>query len=512
MFRFAFLYGKTATMYYNNGRRTGGISHICREHAQNRDMKRKTFVRGAAVAGISGVAVKALGAMLRIPLIALIGCYGLGLYQRTYAFYAFAVTLCSAGITSAISKQTAELRALQKPEKPLVKAYLRLFLIVGACGGAVLAVFPLIANGTQAESAGAYLALAPAVPLACIAAVLGGKFQGAGNMLPSAVAEVAAQAVKIILSLLFCLLLKYDVHRAVTTLCLAATLSVGAECLTLLCFKKKPSAVEKNRLLSPELQKYGAKNILSFTLPVTISAATLPFTGFIESLLLPRLFGAYTANPTALYGLFAGTAASISHLPATLCRGVAAAAIPDLSAEVKKNGVSACGKKIAYACFLNVAAALPACACLFAFSPLAVKILFSSLALQEQAMLVACIRTASPGVLFFSLAQTLSACLTALNKPRAGAACWGTACLFRLLLDLLLAGAAKFSINGAAIAEVGGYFLAFLLILLYNLSVLREEKRGEVHTPINTGENPATAREGALKLFPARKKMRKKQA
>ena len=56
-------------------------------------MKRKNFVRGAAVAGASGVAVKALGAALRIPLIALIGCYGLGLYQRTYAFYAFTVTL-----------------------------------------------------------------------------------------------------------------------------------------------------------------------------------------------------------------------------------------------------------------------------------------------------------------------------------------------------------------------------------------------------------------------------------
>lgn len=483
-------------------------------------MKRKNFVRGAAVAGASGVAVKALGAALRIPLIALIGCYGLGLYQRTYAFYAFTVTLCSAGITSALSKQTAEIRACGGSDAPLAKAYLKLFLLIGACGGALLTLLPLFVSGARINGA-AYAVLAPAVPLACVASVLGGKYQGGGNMLPSAVSEVAGQTAKILFSLLFCFLFNESVPRAVTTLCLAATLSVGAECLTFLCFKKRTCVTANNPLSARVTQAYSAKRILSFTVPVTLSAATLPFTGFIESLLLPRLFGAYETDPTALYGLIAGAAASISHLPATLCRGVAAAAIPDLSAEVKKNGVSAGGRKIAYACFLNAAAALPACACLFAFSPLAVKILFPSLAPQEQFALVACIRISSPGVLFFSLAQTLSACLTALGRPRGAAACWGTACLLRLFLDLLLAGAARFSVYGAAIAEVGGYFLAFCLILLYNLSVIRGEKRGATAKKSDavSQENkksflflPPDRQDDAGKLIPVCKKAGKKQA
>ena len=464
-------------------------------------------MRGAAIAGASGVAVKALGAALRIPLIALIGCYGLGLYQKTYAFYAFAVTLCSAGIPSALSKQTAEARVDRMGGQSPFRAYLRLFLLVGACGGALVAAIP-IAYGARGNAAAAYAVLAPAVPLACVASTLCGDFQGRENLLPPAVSEVAAQAVKIVFSLLFCLTLRNDAGRAVTALCLAATLSVGAECATLLCFKKKRRHAEKPLLCAPDYREYGVKRIMSFTLPVMLSAAVLPFTGYIESLLLPRLFGAYVADATALYGLFAGAAASISHLPATLCRGVAAAAIPDLSAEVKRNGVAACGKKIAYACFLNVAVALPACACLFAFSPLAVKLLFSSLAPQEQAMLTECIRIASPGVLFYSLAQTLSACLTALNQPKTAAACWGTACLFRLLLDVLLAGAAKFSVNGAAIAEVGGYFLAFFLILLYNLSVIRREKRGAA----NQAQSVKALRKGAAAFFPARRKIRGKQA
>ena len=483
-------------------------------------MKRKTFVRGAAIAGVSGVAVKALGAALRIPLIALIGCYGLGLYQRTYALYAFAVTLCSAGISSALSKQTAELRACGESGATLAKAYLKLFLQIGAVGGAALALFPLFVSGARINGA-AYAALAPAVPLACVASVLGGKRQGEGNMLPSAVSEVAGQTAKIFFSLLFCYFFKDNASRAVTMLCFAATLSVGAECLTFLCFKKQTCSTANVPLSARVSQAYGAKRILLFTLPVTLSAAALPLTAFIESLLLPRLFGAYEINPTALYGLIAGAASGISHLPATLCRGVAAAAIPDLSAEVKKNGVKSGGRKIAYACFLNAAAALPACACMFAFSPLAVKILFPSLAPQERFALVTCIRIASPGVLFFSLAQTLSACLTALGKPRGAAACWGTACLLRLFLDLLLAGAARFSVYGAAIAEVGGYFLAFCLILLYNLSVIRGEKRGAVGKNSGVGSQmdkqsfafPPPDRQGdAGKLIPVCKKAGKKQA
>ncbi|MGN1052071.1 MAG: hypothetical protein ACI4SH_01615, partial [Candidatus Scatosoma sp.] len=73
---------------------------------------------------------------------------------------------------------------------------------------------------------------------------------------------------------------------------------------------------------------------------------------------------------------------------------------------------------------------------------------------------------------------------------------------------LLLAGAAKFSVNGAAIAEVGGYFLAFSLILLYNLSVIRREKRGAVKKE----QSAEILRDGATVLFPLRKKIRKKQA
>lgn len=450
-------------------------------------MKRKTFLRGAATLGISGAAVKFLGALYRVPLVAFIGCYGLGIYQSSYAFFAFISTLCSAGIASALSKQVADLRARGGSVVPIVSDYLRLFVRAGLIGGLAVAVFPLVFHAARGEAYTAgYFFLAPAVPIVCVSSVLCGAFQGADDMLPTAASEIAGQIAKITLGLLFCAVLKGNATKAAAFLCLAVTLSVLAEDFTLIFFRKKRRGIGETNGDFCEMPHTGArflcgrvsggktKQILAFTLPITLSAAVLPLTAFAESMLLPSLFKRYAENPIALYGLFAGGAACLAHFPVTLCRGVGAAAIPDLSAEIKTNGGAACGKKISYACFLTLAAAVPACALLSLFAPLAAKILFRSLSDGEKSLLIACVRIGAAGAVFLSLAQTLSACLTAQGRQRGAAACWGIACLSRVLFDLVFAGALKLSAKGAAIAESLCYFVAFLLILLYNRACVKQ--------------------------------------
>ena len=116
---------------------------------------------------------------------------------------------------------------------------------------------------------------------------------------------------------------------------------------------------------------------------------------------------------------------------------------------------------------------MPAGALTYLFAPLAAKLLFRSLAAEEKTMLTACVRISAAGAVFLSLAQTLSSCLTALGKQRGAAACWGVACLSRILFDLVFAGVLKFSAKGAAAAESLCYFVAFFLILLYNKACMK---------------------------------------
>lgn len=450
-------------------------------------MKRKNFLRGAAALGVSGGVVKALGALYRIPLTAMIGCYGIGLYQSTYSFYAFIATLCSAGIASCLSKRVAERRAQGLSAESAEKSYMRFFSAVGAAGAVAVALFPLIFHGARGEKPSVgYFFLAPALPLVCVASVFCGGFQGEGNMYPTAISEVCGQTAKILFGVLFCAIFKANVEKSAAWLCFAVSLAALCETAALYLFKRKSYEKNENHagrgaLFSlysvNEAGTIGAKEIFSFTLPVTLSAAVLPLTAFAESLLLPDLMAGYEANPLASYGLFAGGAACVAHLPVTFCRGVAAAAIPDLSSGIKKEGFAGGKKKIIYALLLTLAAAVPLCLCLCLFAPLVVKILFSSLSAREKTLLVACIRILSAGALFLSLAQTLSACMTALGVPKIAAACWGVACLSRILFDLIFIGVSKFSVLGAAIAEVGCYFVAFFLISAYNIAVYRSAKR-----------------------------------
>lgn len=471
-------------------------------------MKRKKFIRGAAALGVSGTAVKCLGALYRVPVVALVGCYGLGIYQSTYAFYAFIVTLCSAGVASCLSKQTAERLAAGDRGDGVARAYARLFFRIGIAGGIAVAVFPLFFRGT---SYAGYALLAPAVPAVCISCVLCGKTQGAGDMYPSAASEVIGQIVKICFGLLFCLFLRRKPHLAARALCLAVTIAAWGETAALLFFEKRRKGRTVGRIfplfsdkkidvflkndegIGGDIAKFctddfagrktiareriAAKSILSFTLPVAFAAAMLPLTAFAESLLLPNLMRGYVPSPVAAYGLFAGGAVCLSHLPATLCRGVATAAIPDLSAAAMRTGFAGAKKKVLYSAALTLFVAVPVCAGLCVFAPIAVKILFRSLSAEERETMIACVRISAAGMPLFAAAQTLSSCMTALNEQKASAACWGVACLSRLLFDLIFVGALKFSAIGAAIAEVGCNFVAFFLISSYNIIVFKKARR-----------------------------------
>ena len=67
-------------------------------------MNKRAFLRDAAVISAGGFVAKAMGAAYRIPLMALIGSIGLGVYQMVYPLYAIMLTLTSSALPSALSR------------------------------------------------------------------------------------------------------------------------------------------------------------------------------------------------------------------------------------------------------------------------------------------------------------------------------------------------------------------------------------------------------------------------
>ena len=78
--------------------------NITTKFAQNRIMRKKSFVYGAIILGMASIICKIIGAIFRVPLTNLIGTEGVGIYQLVYPIFALVLVISSSGIPVAISK------------------------------------------------------------------------------------------------------------------------------------------------------------------------------------------------------------------------------------------------------------------------------------------------------------------------------------------------------------------------------------------------------------------------
>ena len=70
-------------------------------------MADSSFLKGTLILGLSGIAVKFLSAVYRIPLTRMIGARGMGQYTAAFNFFMPFFSLATAGITPAISRLCA---------------------------------------------------------------------------------------------------------------------------------------------------------------------------------------------------------------------------------------------------------------------------------------------------------------------------------------------------------------------------------------------------------------------
>ena len=459
-------------------------------------MKKQTFLKGAAVIAAGGFIAKLIGALYRIPLTNLIGAEGMGMYQLVYPFYCLLLTVSATGIPSSIAKLAAERRASGRSDLPVLKSALILFLGVGGVGTLLMMALSPLLSGAQGspELKSGYLALAPSVLLVSGISVFRGWFQGRNNMFPTAFSEVLEQIVKVGLSLLLAYVYRSDVRKAVTLILLSVSVSEAAALLLMLLLYRR--ARNRSEVLN-EGGRVSMKSVLRLSIPVTLSAALLPFSALLDSVIVVRLLKGYTDQAVTLYGLFSGGAVTIVNLPVSICYGIAAASVPAVSAagaaeragtdrslaETGKKGRSA-RSRVVYALLVTLAASIPCALGLYFFARPAVRIIFRALAPSESEVLVRLVRVFAVSAVTLSCTQTLSACLTGLGKPKYAAFSMGIAVLVKTALNFALVSRPEISVYGAAIAADVCYLVAFALDLVYNLSVTKKrqgEKKSDDH-------------------------------
>ena len=434
------------------------------------------FLKNAAVVSLGGLAAKAIGVVYRIPLANMLGGYGAGLYQMAYPLFCLMLTFSSVGIPAVVARAVAAECAAGRSGQSVLRAALKLFALLGLGGAAMLGALALPVSALQGERALAqcYLALAPAVLFVALIAVLRGYWQGRGVMSPTALSEVVEQGVKVGAGLLFAARFPHDPVSAARGALFAVTVSEAVALLFLLLFPR-----EKERFLRVRRTETGT--LLFAALPVMASAALLPLSQMLDSVLIVRLLARHTSRAVSLYGLFAGSALSLVNLPATLCSGLAAASVPSIAACFAGGEREKGRERAMTALLLCLGLALPCAVVLFAFAPLAVRLLYPALPAGDAALLVRLLRLSSVSAATLAAVDLLAACLTAMGLAKRAALSMLLAVLVKVGLQLLLVGNASYGILGAAVAANGCYLVAFFLDLFYTVKDKKSQKRMGQH-------------------------------
>lgn len=406
---------------------------------------------------------KLLGAVYRVPLTAILGGTGIGLYQMVFPVYAVLLDFSGAGAPSAMSKLIAGGENKGSDAKKYLSVSLKLFSALGFIFSLFMFVFSKILAVAQGNESAclSYAFLSPAVFFVCLVTPFRGYFQGLMQMKPTALSQIIEQLVKLCFGLAFASLFAYDSARAAAGAAFAITLSEAvAAAYLFIAYKKRARAEEKMPPLGRAEEFLYCKKLLKTVVPITLVGIIAPLSAVADSFIAVNILNGYRADATALYGLYSGVATTIIGLPVAVCYGVAATAIPAVSGSREENERIKNGNR---AICLTVLFSLPCAVFLYFFSPFAVNFLFRSLPLSERETAASLLKLLSPATVLLSLLQTQNAVLIGRGRLYAPmtATIFGVA--VKTVAEILLIKNPAFNVYGLGVAVIACYLVADLI-------------------------------------------------
>jgi stage V sporulation protein B len=315
------------------------------------EQKNPTFLKGAAILAATGVLVKIIGAIYKIPLFqdGVLGEEGTGDFNVTYSVYAFVLAISTAGVPAALSRLVSAANA--KGDKTLVRRFfsvaLSVFMLIGI--SAMLLMFFLADSfaGFMGNSMAALgiRVLAPAVFFACILSVYRGYAQGHENMVPTAISQIIEVICKTVFGIavaLWLVSLGRDSHIISAGAIVGVTIGLGLCLPVMVWFKKR---LDRRHTSGTGAFEVPGKadvmgRILKVSIPIAFSASFMSLMVVIDnSIVLNRLQTALEmteAEARALFGIFS-RAQSIHNLPPSLVVPVSISA----AALARKDGEAA---------------------------------------------------------------------------------------------------------------------------------------------------------------------------
>ncbi|MCL2401376.1 MAG: polysaccharide biosynthesis protein [Oscillospiraceae bacterium] len=441
------------------------------------ESRKQNFLKGAAILAATSIIARVIGLVYRIPMFRILGHAGMGIFQTAHLAYTLILTLCTAGISVALSRMISS--ANEEGKTSLIKRYfsvsLPAFMFLGLAATAFMFFFPNVLAGIVRNpyAAPGIRLLAPAVFFMCIIAIYRGYAQGFENMIPTATSQIVEVVCRTVFGIAIASMLfgrRYDMQYVAAGANIGTTIGLGLAIPAMVYLKKK---IDK-RVSNPSRARSDLpsratvlRNIISVSAPITLGASFMVIANFLDTtVVLGRLqsglgLPAYEAN--AYLGMFT-LGATVFNLPPALIVPISVSIIPAIASAISSGRRGMAGNIMQSSLKIVNLLAMPAAIGIMALAQPILIALFND-SYQTTSTMLTILGAAS----FFTCLQLITTAIlqatghervTMLTFPIGGAA--------MIALDYILVGNPNIGIIGSAF----GTLLCYVIISLLNITFI----------------------------------------
>ncbi|MCL2820181.1 MAG: polysaccharide biosynthesis protein [Oscillospiraceae bacterium] len=455
------------------------------------EQKKPNFLKGAAILAATGIFVRIVGAIYKIPLFNVLDDEGVGYFQITYTIYAMVLAISTAGVPVALSRLVST--AASKGDTALVKRYFSVampaFFIIGFT---VMTVMLIFANdiaflmGSSLAAPGIRV-LAPAVFFVCIIAVFRGYAQGFENMVPTAVSqmiEVVSKAAIGIGVAFFLARMGYQAEYISAGSITGVTVGLGLSIPVMLWFKRKIDKKAQGTRGDGSAQGDGSAlalpsrmrvflRFMKVSIPISLTASLMSVMVLIDTrVVLGRLQSALmlTESQAAEQIGILSKGLTIYNLPSTLIVPLSISIIPAIATAIAQKNKSEAGRVTKSSVKLTNLFAMPASAGIMVLAGPILKALFDdpSQSVQTVTTMTTILVILGAASYFVSLQLLSVAVLQANGYERISLYTFPIGAVVKISLSYILVANPNLGIIGSSI----GTLACFIIIVSLNFTII----------------------------------------
>ena len=436
----------------------------------------KKVINGVFSLLISGLIVKMLGLIYKIPLSYILSDEGMGYFNSAYTVYTFFYIICTAGVPKAISILIAQAESEGKEgyAEKIYKIALNLFLILGM---AITILFIILSKPLSLiiGNSGATLtmiSIAPSIVFVCATGVIRGYFNGKLNFIPIALSEVISGVAKLVLGIIFANIgykLGFDLPLISAFTIFGITIASFLGYIYLEIYIKSKKIVKKTKqTFDIDFNKRKIINkIFKIAIPITITSTIGSISNIIDlSVIMHRLkdIGYSELQSGILYGNYTTLVIPMINLLGTIIAPITCILLPLISKSEYENNTQSISSNISIT-LKTVSFFVMPIAFIFCFRAYDVlSIIFED---SSAAMAAPLLQILAPGAFIMSLVTVLNTSLEGMGKTKIPMISLSVAAIFKLIFTFLFVGNENYSILGAPLGTSLSYFIAFIISFYY---------------------------------------------